>query len=256
MPAKLPRLLSLIGACLLALSAHVQADAPDPALASVFSQAGSKGVFVLYDLQSKELHVSNPQRAKQRFTPASTFKVLNALIALQTGVVSGPDEIFKWDGQPRFIKSWQRDLSLTEAMGESAVPVYQEVARRIGQHSMQHYVTASDYGNHNIGKQIDRFWLDGPLAISAHEQVRFIAALVQSEKTADYQLFGKTGWATNQQPTLGWYCGWVERADGQRFVFALNMDIASSAELGKRQALVKAALIALQVIPASTPDGY
>ena len=43
-----------------------------------------KGVFVLYDLQSKELHVSDPQRAKQRFTPASTFKVLNALIALQT----------------------------------------------------------------------------------------------------------------------------------------------------------------------------
>lgn len=274
MPAKLPRLLSLIGACLLALSAHARADAPDPELASVFSQTGSKAVFVLYDLQSKELHVSDPQRAKQRFTPASTFKVLNALIALQTGVVSGPDEVFKWDGQPRFIKSWQRDLTLTEAMGESAVPVYQEVARRIGQHAMQRYVTASDYGNHNIGKQIDRFWLDGPLAISAHEQVRFIAALVQnqlpfdlavqahvramlpSEKTADYQLFGKTGWATNQQPTLGWYCGWVERSDGQRFVFALNMDIASSAELGKRQALVKAALIALQVIPAGTPDGY
>jgi hypothetical protein len=53
MPTKLPRLLRVIGVCLLALSAHAQANAPDPQLASVFSQAGSKGVFVLYDLQSK-----------------------------------------------------------------------------------------------------------------------------------------------------------------------------------------------------------
>lgn len=114
--------------------------------------------------------------------------------------------------------------------------------------------------------------MDGPLAISAIEEVRFTARLAQGqlpfdpavqadvramlagEKTADYQLFGKTGWATNQQPTLGWYSGWVERSDGQRFAFALNMDITSSAELGKRQALVKAALVALQIIPTSPSE--
>ena len=79
----------------------------------MFSQAGSKGVFVLYDLQSKELHVSDPQRAKQRFTPASTFKVLNALIALQTGAVSGPDEVFKWDGQ-RFAFALNMDIDSSE----------------------------------------------------------------------------------------------------------------------------------------------
>lgn len=262
------RLLGFIAAAVLACSAQAQTIRSETSLASVFSQAGSKGVFVLYDLQSKELHVSDSQRAKQRFTPASTFKMLNALIALQTGVVSGPEEIFRWDGQPRFIKSWERDLNLRQAMAESAVPVYQEVARRIGQQRMQHFVTATGFGNNAIGQAIDRFWLDGPLAISAIEEARFTARLAQGqlpfdravqadvramlagEKTADYQLFGKTGWATNQQPTLGWYSGWVERADGQRFAFALNMDIASSAELGKRQALVKAALIALQIIPA------
>ena len=57
MPAKLPRLLSLIGACLLALSAHVQADAPDPALASVFSQAGSSlGGEGILDLEGEMMH--------------------------------------------------------------------------------------------------------------------------------------------------------------------------------------------------------
>jgi len=75
--------------------------------------------------------------------------------------------------------------------------------------------------------------------------------MLPSEKTADYQLFGKTGWAMDQQPMIGWYSGWVERADGQRFAFALNMDIASSAELSKRQALAKAALAALKIIPTT-----
>ena len=41
MPAKLPQLLSLIGACLLALSAHAQAEAPDPELASAGSGASA-----------------------------------------------------------------------------------------------------------------------------------------------------------------------------------------------------------------------
>lgn len=272
MPQTLSLLLSLIGAGLLALSAHAQTAPGDPQLAKLFSQSGSRGVLVVYDMQTRQMRISDPQRGTQRFTPASTFKILNALIALQTGVVTGPDEVFQWDGQPRFLKSWERDLTLSQAMGESAVPVYQEVARRIGQQRMQHFVSASDFGNHAIGQVIDRFWLDGPLAISAIEEARFTARLAQSqlpfdpsvqadvrgmlarEKTADYQLFGKTGWATNQQPTVGWYSGWVERSDGQRFAFALNMDIANSAELGKRQALVKAALVALQIIPASPSE--
>lgn len=256
------------------VSLNVQAQpSSDPAkIAALFSAVGANGVFVLLDLQTEQLLVSDPQRAGQRFTPASTFKMLNALIALQTGAVSGPDEVFKWDGQPRFIKSWQRDLTLAEAMGESAVPVYQEVARRIGQQRMQHFVSATNFGNNNIGQAIDRFWLDGPLAISAIEEARFTARLAQdqlpfdpavqakvramlpSEKTADYQLFGKTGWAMDQQPMIGWYSGWGERSDGKRFAFALNMDIASSADLGKRQALAKAALVALQIIPASAAD--
>ncbi|MBP8184909.1 MAG: class D beta-lactamase [Pseudomonas sp.] len=251
------------------LNAQAQPSNDEAKIAALFTAAGATGVFVLYDLQTGSLLVSDAQRGEQRFTPASTFKMLNALIALQTGAVSGPDEVFKWDGQPRFIKSWERDLTLSEAMAESAVPIYQEVARRIGQQRMQHFVSATNFGNNNIGQAIDRFWLDGPLAISAIEQARFSARLAQGqlpfdqavqatvrdmlarEKTARYSLFGKTGWATNQQPMIGWYSGWVERADGQRFAFALNMNIASSAELGKRQALVKAALSTLKIIPAT-----
>ena len=259
---------------LISLNAQAQPSKDAAKVAALLTAAGASGVFVLHDLQTDSLLVSDPQRGEQRFTPASTFKMLNALIALQTGVVTGPDEVFKWDGQPRFSKSWERDLTLTEAMRESAVPIYQEVARRIGQQRMQQFVSATDFGNNNIGQAIERFWLDGPLAISAIEEARFTARLAQgqlpfdqavqtkvramlpSEKTADYQLFGKTGWASNQQPMIGWYSGWVERADGKRFAFALNMDIASSADLGKRQALAKAALQVLQIIPASATGGH
>ena len=267
--------LFIISLCtLFSLNTHAQPSSDAAKIAALFTAAGASGVFVLHDLQTGRLLISDPQRGEQRFIPASTFKMLNALIALQAGVVSGPDEVFKWDGQPSFIKSWERDLTLTEAMRESAVPIYQEVARRIGQQRMQQFVNATDFGNNNIGQAIDRFWLDGPLAISAIEEARFTARLAQgqlpfdqavqakvramlpSEKTADYHLFGKTGWAKDQQPMIGWYSGWVERADGERFAFSLNMDIASSAELGKRQALAKAALVALQIIPANPPSEH
>ncbi len=62
-------------------------------------------------------------------------------------------------------------------MAVSAVPVYQQVARRIGTERMQKYLDAFQYGNREIGPVIDRFWLDGPLRISALEQIEFFDKL-------------------------------------------------------------------------------
>ena len=38
---------------------------------------------------------------------------------------------------------------------------------------MKKYLEAFHYGNREIGTQIDRFWLDGPLRTTALEQVEF-----------------------------------------------------------------------------------
>jgi beta-lactamase class D len=48
------------------------------------------GTFVLFDAQSGRTLCHNPQRARTRYLPASTFKIPNTLIALEAGVASGP----------------------------------------------------------------------------------------------------------------------------------------------------------------------
>jgi beta-lactamase class D len=107
------------------------------------------------------------------------------------------------------------------------------------------------YGNMEIGDVVDRFWLDGPLAISAVEQTEFLGRLVGGklpvtpdaaravkeitllEKTESYALHGKTGWHVDAKQQIGWWVGWVER-DGKFYPFALNIDMAGEEDAVKR----------------------
>ncbi|MBF0624048.1 MAG: class D beta-lactamase [Magnetococcales bacterium] len=226
----------------------------DPALATLFRNAGVEGQFVLIDAEQDQTVLSDPAGAQRRFVPASTFKVLNALIAIELGVVQEDTEVFPWDGKPRFIKTWERDLTLKEAMAVSAVPVYQELARRIGLDRMGEQVGKAGYGNGMIGTVVDRFWLDGPLAISATEQAQFLARLRQGtlpfaqqsqervrrlipmEAIDGARLYGKTGWAMAAQPMVGWYVGWVENGD-RVATFALNMVMKDQNQAPLRKSL-------------------
>src|SRR5919108_3773525 len=136
-----------------------------------FTDAGTQGTFVLYDLQHDTYQVSDRQRAETRFIPASTFKIPNSLIALDTGVVTDEDHVFPWDKTKREDVSWNRDHTLRTALKYSVVPVYQGIARQVGTQRMQEYVTKLQYGNADISGGIDQFWLDGGLRISPVEQV-------------------------------------------------------------------------------------
>jgi beta-lactamase class D len=205
----------------------------------VFAQAGVSGTFAAYDAGADRLIVLNAARAEARFVPASTFKIPNSLIALEVGAVKDADEVFRYDGKPRAVAAWQKDMTLREAIAVSNVPVYQEIARRVGLETYRTWLSRLDYGNHETGEIVDRFWLDGPLAISATEQALFLAGLAEgrvpvSERTRaivrdiirieakdDRTLFAKTGW--NGQ--LGWWAGWVEHG-ARKTAFALNMDMA------------------------------
>ncbi len=172
----------------------------------------------------------NPQRAATGYLPASTFKIVNALIALETGVVSGPDELFPWDGVTRDVAAWNRDLTLRQAFAASAVPVFQQIARRIGPQRMAWYVGTLGYGNGDIsGEAPDRFWLSGNLRVSALEQVDFLRRLYHGqlpftaqtmetvedlmvvERGPGWTLRAKTGWAVKDTPGIGWWVGWLER---------------------------------------------
>jgi beta-lactamase class D len=126
-------------------------------------------------IRSEDKYTSNDfRRAKERFLPASTFKIFNSLAALESGVIKDQDEIIKWDSIPRGWEKWDMDHNLRSAIKYSAVWFYQELARRIGEEKMRSYINKTGYGNKNIEGGIDLFWLQGELKISAMEQIEFL----------------------------------------------------------------------------------
>ena len=96
-------------------------------LAKRFTDVGTVGTFVGYKTDDYLIIASDKDRSGQAFLPASTFKIPNSLIALETGVVGDPDkDVFKWDGVKRSIEAWNQDHTLRSAIAASVVPVYQE----------------------------------------------------------------------------------------------------------------------------------
>jgi beta-lactamase class D len=231
-----------------------------PELAAIFKREGLEGTFVLLDPSDDSLSVSNKARAEQRFIPASTFKIANSLIGLDTGVVKDVDEVLPYGGKPQPFKIWEKDMGLRDAIKVSNVAIYQELARRIGIDRMREGVRKLGYGNMEIGDVVDRFWLRGPLKISAVEQTEFLERLTKGqlpvkteavravkeitllEKTENYELHGKTGWLFDEH--LGWFVGWVER-DGKVYPFALNFDLRNDKDTEKRIPIARECLKAL-----------
>jgi beta-lactamase class D len=232
-----------------------------PELAKWFEAEGVSGTFVLSDPGKDGVVVYQPQRAATRYVPASTFKIPNSLIGLHVSAVRDVEEVLPYGGGKQRIAAWEKDMNLRDAIRVSNVPVYQELARRIGLERMKDSVRALGYGNQEIGTVVDRFWLDGPLKISAIEQTEFLAKLAQRklpvaerataaveeitllERNERWSLHAKTGW----QPPIGWWVGWVKRGD-RLATFALNMDILKEADAPKRIVVGKACLKALGVI--------
>ncbi len=235
------------------------------AIEKMFSDAEVTGTFVLYDIGADTLTGFNKERANTRYIPASTFKIANSLIGVSTGAVKDVDEILPYGGAEQFIKAWENDMSLRDAIVISNVPIYQELARRIGLERMQENVGKLAYGNMDIGPVVDRFWLDGPLEISAVEQTMFVSKLAKKQLDYDeghqqavieileieqgdnWSLHAKTGWQTATDPGIGWWVGWVKR-DGKIYTFALNIDMNNIEDEPKRIDLGKAALKLLELL--------
>src|SRR4051794_9538589 len=231
-------------------------------LAKQFRDEGTIGTFAGYKTDDYLIIASDNDRSGQGFLPASTFKIPNSVIALETGVVEDPDkDVFKWDGVKRDIEAWNRDHTMRSAIAASAVPVYQEIARRIGSARMQQYVDLLDYGNHNIGGGIDQFWLTGDLRIDPVQQIDFVDRLrrcvlpvskrsqdlvrdiLPVTKVGDAVIRAKTGLlgAEIGKPSLGWVVGWAEKGSAQT-VFALNLDVREPRHIAARMKLTQQCL--------------
>ena len=250
---------------LLAIAGATPAIAEDEATAKLFAAQGIEGTLVLSALKSGQTFVHNTARAKQRFPVASTFKIMNTLIAVQEQVIAGKDDVLRWNGQIYDFSDWNRDQTLASAFKVSCVWCYQELAKRIGAEKYRELLRAANFGELHESFELTTFWLDGSLQISAEEQIAFLRKvylrtlpfsafaydtlrdIMLVEKTPTYALRAKTGWAARNEPQIGWYVGYVE-TDHDIWFFATNIQLRGTDDLPLRQQLTKAALAAKGII--------
>lgn len=203
-----------------------------------------RGTLVVIDCLSGRTTTYRPDIAKIPLPPCSTFKIVNALIGLESGIVSSPDEQFyRWDGVERSIAGWNRDLSFREAFQASCVPAFQNLARKIGPERMQVWIDKIGYGNRDISAGIDVFWLPSKgrntIMISPYQQAELMRRIVSGDvpfskaslsvlkqlmfikKTDSGTLYGKTGSGADDTGAfvLGWFVGYVD-SNGKTYAFA------------------------------------
>jgi beta-lactamase class D len=222
--------LSFFMGCMLLLnSCSVNKAKIDNDLKKYFDAKKVDGCFTMLNNADGNITVYNMGLDTMRFLPASTFKILNSLVALQTGIATDTNMVVKWDGVTRSNPDWNKDLTLAQAFRVSSASHYQELARRIGKDTMKHWIDSVSYGNRNIDGPVDSFWLNNRLKISPDEQLGFLKKLyfdqlpfrnsVQAavrdmmlrEENTLYKLSYKTGWGFNEQKeNIGWLAGWIE----------------------------------------------
>lgn len=211
----------------------------DNSLKKYFDENKVDGCFTMLSNSSGKVTVYNMQLDTMRFLPASTFKIVNSLIGLETGRITDETMLIKWDSIKRPVEDWNKDLTMQQAFKVSSVPYFQEVARRIGKDTMQHWLDTLNYGTKKITSKIDSFWLDNSLKISPDEQLGLVKrlyfdqlpfqkrtqqivrdAMVQEDNTL-YKLCYKTGTGVDEHKTnIGWLVGWVEE-NKHPYFFAL-----------------------------------
>jgi len=225
----------------------------DNTLKKYFEDAGVEGTFGIFDNAQGQFTVYNLTRFRDSaYLPASTFKIFNSLAALGTGVIFSDTVVVPWDKVVRTgpggdtMSQWNKDMNMREAFAVSNIGFYQEMARRIGKDTMQMMLDSVGYGRRydtfRIKDNIDRFWLDNTLKVTADEQLGFVKRLyfkqlpfqnreqeivkdlMIRERNDKYILAYKTGWGTTEKGNqLGWIVGWIEE-NKHVYPFVLNIE--------------------------------
>lgn len=241
---------------------------------SIIDSSEVVGSILIYDLQKDIYYANDFEWANRGNLPASTFKIANSIIGLESGVIESDSTIFKWDGEKKWLKKWEQDLVLKDAFHFSCVPCYQEVARKIGEGRMNDFLRKLDYGDMKVdSSNIDKFWLEGDSRISQMQQIDFLKRFYESrlpilertekimksmmvmEENDQYKLSGKTGLSISNEVYNGWFVGYIE-LENNTYFFATNLepkeDFDFDTFIKKRLDLIFGALKQMNIIKQRT----
>lgn len=187
-----------------------------------------------------------------RYTAASTFKLVLALMGYDAGILKDSHTpLWTWQEGMRAPVRDRKPVDPTIWQSDSVLWYSRELTRNLGAKRFSSYVGKLDYGNGDIsgelgkGNGLSHAWVTS-LSISPREQAKFIRRMLaydlpispaaisqtmkiipQFETKSGWRVHGKTGsgWTPygrnqiNRDRPQGWFIGWAER-QAQVIVFA------------------------------------
>ena len=189
----------------------------------------------------------NVLTASTRVSPNSTYKIYDALLGLESGIITPEHSTFTWNGEPYPFHSWEADQDLTSAIHNSVNWYFQEIDSQAGFEAVRTFLQTINYGNQNTGTNLNLYWTDFSLKISPIEQVELLQDFyhnnfhfdcknIQAVKkalllstTSSGSLYGKTGTGrVNGKDVNGWFIGYIETSNNT-YYFATNIQSSSGA---------------------------
>ena len=208
---------------------------------------GYEGSFVLYNSRENTWSVYDPDNARKRISPNSTYKIYDALLGLESGVISPESSVISWNGEACPFEAWEGDQDLNSAIKNSVNWYFQSIDSQLGSDSIKSFLQTIQYGNQQISSDIDLYWTDSSLKISPLEQVELLKKFNENEfhfspdnisavkkalqlSSSDAgNFFGKTGTGRiDNRDVNGWFVGYVETSDNT-YYFSVNIKADSNA---------------------------
>ena len=205
------------------------------------------GSFVLYNLNSDQWSLYNMDMATTRTAPNSTYKIYDALFALEEDLITPEYSLISWNQEDYPFETWEQDQTLQTAMSGSVNWYFETLDNQIGKDVLQSYIQKIGYGNENLGSNLSSYWMESTLKISPVEQVELLNAFYQNTfgfapeniqtvknsiqlfSSAHGTLYGKTGTGRiDGQDVSGWFIGFVETPENTYF-FATNIQSENKA---------------------------
>ena len=218
------------------------------------------GSFVLCDNHLDSWKIYNLEEANKRIPPDSTYKIYDALLGLESGIITPEHSSMAWNGEHFSYSAWENDQDLNSAMQNSVNWYFQTMDSQLGLNKIQEFLNEIEYGNQTTSSNLKLYWSDFSLKISPIEQVELLKKFntngfhlhsqnVLSVKnaikivgTSDGTFYGKTGTGCiDGQDINGWFIGYIETSNNI-YYFATNIQSDSNAT-GKKALEITSAIL-------------
>lgn len=112
---------------------------------------------MLYDLQKDNWNIYDIEQATIRISPNSTYKIYDALFALEENIITSENSFISCPQQNYPFESWNEDQTLFSAMNSSVTWYFQALDAKLGKSNLQSYIEQIGYGNQNINGELSSY---------------------------------------------------------------------------------------------------